>query len=73
LGLHGYLLVNFSYLGMFLIFCLMGICHRLLNTMLRPDRGGSALSRLIFIWVIVGALEFLGEDVLVLVLKTWFS
>jgi hypothetical protein len=47
----------------------MGIGHRFLNTMLRPDRGGSALGWLIFIWVIVGALEFLGEGVLVLVLK----
>lgn len=73
LGLHGYILVNFSYLGMFLIFYLMGIGYRFLDTRLRPDRGGSALSWLIFLWVIVGALEFLREGVLVLILKPRFS
>ncbi len=73
LGLHGYLLVNFSYFGMFLIFYLMGICYRFLDTMLRPVRGGSAVSWLIFLWVIVGALEFLREGVLMFILKPRLS
>ena len=73
LGLHGYLLVNFSYPGMFLAFYLMGIGYRFLNTILRPDRGGSALSWLMFVWVIVGTLEFLREGVLILILKPRFS
>ena len=73
LGLHGYLLVNFSYPGMFLLFYLAGMGYRALDVALRPAIGGSALSWLIFMWASVGALEFLREGVLVLVLKPRFS
>ena len=73
LGLHGYLLVNFSYLGMFLFFYLGGMGYRVLDAALRPAKGGSAISWLIFMWAIVGALEFLREGVLILVLKPRFS
>lgn len=73
LGLHGYLLVNFSYLGMFLLFYVGGIGYRVLDGVLRPAQGGSALSWLIFLWVIIGTLEFLREGVLILVLKPRFS
>jgi len=30
LGLHGYILVNFSYFGMLVIFGLLGVCYRFL-------------------------------------------
>lgn len=73
LGLHGYLLVNFSYAGMFLIFFLMGMGYRVIDTALRPAQGGSALGWLMFLWVVVGALEFLREGVLIFVLKPRFS
>jgi hypothetical protein len=73
LGLHGYLLVNFSYLGMFLIFYLGGMGYRALDAALRPAKGGSAISWLIYLWAIIGALEFLREGVLILVLKPRFS
>ena len=73
LGLHGYLLVNFSYIGMFLIFYLMGAGYRFIDTVLRPDRGGYALSWLMFFWATIGALEFLREGVLILILKPRLS
>lgn len=73
LGLHGYLLVNFSYPGMFLLFYLMGIGYRALDAVLRPAKGGSALNWLMFMWATVGALEFFREGVLILVLKPRFS
>jgi hypothetical protein len=73
LGLHGYLLVNFSYPGMFLFFYLAGLAYSALDAALRPAKGGSALNWLIFIWAIIGALEFFREGVLVLVLKSRFT
>lgn len=73
LGLHGYLLVNFSYVGMFLLFYLMGIGYRALDATLGPAKSGSALIWLIYLWAVVGALEFLREGVLILVLKPRFS
>lgn len=73
LGLHGYLLVNFSYIGMFIVFYLMGVGYRALDAVLRPPEGGSAVSWLIFVWAIIGVLEFLRDGVLILVLKPRFS
>ena len=73
LGLHGYLLVNFSYIGMFLIFYLMGAGYRFIDTVLRPDGSGFALSWLMFFWATIGALEFLREGVLILILKPRLS
>ncbi|MEW5886680.1 MAG: hypothetical protein AB1735_08265 [Pseudomonadota bacterium] len=73
LGLHGYLLVNFSYAGMFLVFFLLGMGYRVIDSVLRPAQGGAALGWLMFLWVVVGALEFLREGVLIFVLKPRFS
>ena len=73
LGLHGYLLVNFSYFGMFLIFYLMGIGYRLLDATLRPTRNSSALSWLVFFWATCGALEFLRDGALILIIKPRLS
>jgi len=73
LGLHGYLLVNFAYPGMFLLFYLAGMGYRALDAALRPTKGGSALSWLVFIWATIGGLEFFREGVLIFVLKPHFS
>lgn len=73
LGLHGYLLVNFGYPGLFVLFCLAGIAYRRLDHVLRPARGDSALAWLVFMWVVIGALEFLREGALALILKPRFS
>lgn len=58
---------------MFLIFYLGGMGYRALDAALRPAKGGSAISWLIFLWAIVGALEFFREGVLILVFKPRFS
>lgn len=73
LGLHGYLLVNFSYMGMFLLFYLMGIGYRMLDAALRPPKGGPAIGWLVFLWSVIGPLEFFREGALILVLKPRFS
>lgn len=73
LGLNGYLLVNFSYLGMLLLFYLMGMGYRMLDAALRPPKGGPAIGWLVFLWTIVGVLEFFREGALILVLKPRFS
>lgn len=73
LGLHGYLLVNFAYPGMVLLFYLAGIGYRALDAAVRPAQGGSALSWLVFIWPAIGALELLRDGVLVLVIKPHVS
>ena len=73
LGLHGYLLVNFSWLGMLVLFYLAGVGYRYLDAILRPEQGGSAISWLVFLWAVIGALEFLREGFLIFVLKPRFS
>lgn len=73
LGLHGYLLVNFAYPGMFLFFYLAGLAYRALDAAFRPPQGGSAVSWLVYTWAIIGALAFFREGALVFVLKPHFS
>lgn len=73
LGLHGYLLVNFGYVGLFVLFYLAGVGYCLVDRTLRPSPGGNALGWLVFMWVTIGAMEFLREGALVLILKPRFS
>lgn len=73
LGLHGYLLVNFSYIGMFIIFFVAGYLYRKIDFVLRPSKSGPALYWLIFLWATVGSLEFLREGMLSLVIKPRLS
>lgn len=73
LGLHGYLLVNFAYPGMMLLFYLAGTGYRALDAILRPEKYGPALQWLVFVWVVLGALAFLREGLLVLILKQHMS
>lgn len=73
LGLHGYLLVNFSYPGMFLIFYMAGKGYRLLDDCLRPAKDGVAMRWLLFTWAVLGALTYLREGVFILLLKQHIS
>ncbi|RCK36029.1 hypothetical protein TH9_05085 [Thalassospira xiamenensis] len=73
LGMHGYLLVNFSYAGMFFVFYLFGRMIQKLDKVLRPSGTGSAIEWLVYLWLIWAALEFLREGVLILVIKPHLS
>lgn len=68
-GLHGYLLVNFGYIGMFLLFLLLGLITKVWDNLLRPVRSNDAIVWLIYWWMFIMFLEFLREGALILVLK----
>ena len=68
-GFHGYLLVNFGYIGMFLLFLLLGLISKVLDNVLRPGRSNDAVAWLIYLWMVFLFLEFFREGALVLVLK----
>lgn len=68
-GLHGYLLVNFGYAGMFLIFLLLGLISKVLDNVLRPVRSNDAVAWLIYLWMVFLFLEFFREGALILELK----
>lgn len=68
-GLHGYLLVNFGYIGMFLLFFLLGLIYKVLDNVLRPVRSNDAVAWLIYWWVFFMFLEFVREGALILELK----
>ena len=68
-GLHGYLLVNFGYTGMFLLFFLLGLIYKVLDNVLRPTRRNDAVAWLVYWWVFFLFLELFREGALILVLK----
>lgn len=68
-GLHGYLLVNFGYIGMFLLFFLLGLIYKVLDNVLRPVRSNDAVAWLTYWWVFFLFLEFFREGALILELK----
>ena len=68
-GLHGYLLVNFGYIGMFLLFFLLGLIYKVLDNLLRPARSNDAVAWLIYLWMVFLFLDFFREGALILVLK----
>lgn len=68
-GLPGYLLVNFGYIGMLLLFFLLGQVSKVLDNLLRPARSNDAIAWLIYLWLVFLFLEFFREGALILVLK----
>jgi oligosaccharide repeat unit polymerase len=75
LGLHGYLLVNFSYVGMFAAFFVLGLIYEWLHSRLKPSDPKDAVGWLIYWWVALGFFVYFRDGVLILVLKqqlTWW-
>ena len=72
-GFHGYLLVNFGYFGMFLLFFLLGVAYRLLHNIFKPAVRTDAIAWLIYWWVFFGFLVLFREGVLALALKQHLS
>jgi hypothetical protein len=76
LGLHGYLLVNFGYVGMFVSFFFLGLFYKWLHIRFRPTERKDAVGWLIYWWVVLGFFVYFREGLLIFVLKehlTWWS
>lgn len=70
LGLHGYLLVNFSYVGMFAAFFALGLLYKWLHSRFKPADPRDAVGWLIYWWVALAFFVYFREGVLIFVLKT---
>jgi hypothetical protein len=75
LGLHGYLLVNLGYGGMFVSFFLLGLFYKWIHTRFRPADQKDAVGWLVYWWVVLAFFVYFREGVLIFVLKaqlTWW-
>jgi hypothetical protein len=69
LGLHGYLLVNFGYGGMFALFFLLGLFYKWIHTRFKPADPKDAVGWLVYWWVVLVFFVYFREGVLIFVLK----
>jgi hypothetical protein len=75
LGLHGYLLVNFGYIGMFVLFFLLGCFYKWIHLRFRPRDPKDAVGWLVYWWFVLGFFVYFREGVLLFVIKiqiTWW-
>jgi hypothetical protein len=75
LGLHGYLLVNFGYAGMFVVFFCLGLLYKWLHICFRPADPKDAVAWLIYWWVVLAFFVYFREGLLLFVIKsqlTWW-
>jgi hypothetical protein len=75
LGIHGYLLVNFGYMGMFALFFVLGLFYKWIHTRFKPVASADAVGWLVYWWAILGFFVYFREGVVILVLKaqlTWW-
>jgi hypothetical protein len=75
LGLQGYLLVNFGYVGMFALFFALGIFYKWLHYRFRPADPSDAVGWLVYWWVVLGFFVYFREGMLLFVIKqqlTWW-
>lgn len=75
LGLHGYLLVNFGYIGLFLSFFLLGIFYKALHMRFNPKNIGNPVEWLFYWWIIFAFFVYFRDGVLIFVIKqhlTWW-
>jgi hypothetical protein len=75
LGLHGYLLVNFGYVGMFALFFLLGLFYKWIHIRFKPAEAKDAVGWLVYWWVVLAFFAYFREGVLLLLIKeqlTWW-
>jgi hypothetical protein len=70
LGLHGYLLVNFGYVGMFTLFFFLGLFYKWIHNRFKPAESKDAVGWLVYWWVILAFFVYFRDGVLIFVLKT---
>ncbi len=76
LGLHGYLLVNFGYVGMFVLFFFLGNFYKWIHIRFKPAGPEDAVGWLVYWWAVLAFFVYFREGVLILVLKpqlTWWT
>lgn len=75
LGLHGYLLVDFGYVGMFAWFFVFGLLYKWMHARFMPAEPKDAVGWLIYWWLVLGFFAYFREGFLGFVLKdqlTWW-
>jgi hypothetical protein len=75
LGLHGYLLVNFGYWGMFTAFFFLGMLYKWLHLRFRPADSRDTVRWLVYWWVVLAFFVYFREGLLLFVIKlqlTWW-
>jgi hypothetical protein len=75
LGLHGYLLVNFGYVGMFVLFFLLGRFYKWIDGRLKPVQPNDPVGWLVYWWVALVFFVYFREAILTFVIKmqiTWW-
>jgi hypothetical protein len=75
LGLHGYLLVNFGYVGMFTAFFCLGLLYKWIHLRFKPAELKDSVGWLIYWWIILAFFVYFREGVLMFVIKlhlTWW-
>jgi hypothetical protein len=70
LGLHGYLLVNFGYPGMFALFFVLGLIYKWFDLRLKPADPKDTVRWLIYWWFVLAFFVYFREGMLIFVLKT---
>lgn len=70
LGLHGYLLVNFGYIGMCFVFFALGFGFQRLDEKLRPTVLHDSVGWLVYWWVFFGFFVYFREGAVIFVIKT---
>jgi hypothetical protein len=75
LSLHGYLLVNFGYFGMFALFFVLGLFYKWVHLHFKPADPKDAVGWLIYWWVVLGFFVYFRDGSLLFVVKdqlTWW-
>jgi len=75
LSLHGYLLVNFGYVGMFVLFFVLGWFYKWVHIRFKPANPKDAVAWLIYWWVVLGFFVYFRDGSLLFVVKdqlTWW-
>jgi hypothetical protein len=75
LGLHGYLLVNFGYAGMFALFFVLGLFYKWIHVRFKPAEPRDAVGWLIYWWFVLGFFVYFREGFIIFALKaqlTWW-
>jgi hypothetical protein len=75
LGLHGYLLVNFGYVGFLAIFFLLGVFYERIHTAITPGDRTDSIGWLVYWWIALMFFAYFREGMVLFVVKqhlTWW-
>jgi hypothetical protein len=73
LGLHGYLLVNFGYPGMFALFFLLGLFYKWMHIRLKPADPKDTVGWLVYWWAVLAFFVYFRDGALIFVIKEYLT